>query len=176
MLFNDSMKDQIHTAGKPLDLVEPKNKIQKEALQKAKSKLEKGLILLAAHQKQIKLADRSEYRWEIADKYKDYGLTMDKDDTKRIKKSKMAVVAKTPKRKKAANCCTSRQVQGCLKKTWEQLPAHEQGGCYPSQANWSQATSSSRLPRVPGLCFYCGEMVTHKNRNRNKFPGKKTSK
>lgn len=91
-LFNNNMKDQIHTQEKPLDLVEPNNDTQKVAQQKAKSELEKGLTLLEACQKQIKLADRSEYGWPIVDEYKDHGLTLDKDDTKRIEKSKMAVV------------------------------------------------------------------------------------
>ena len=92
MLFNDNMKDQIDTMEKPLDLVEPNNDTQKVAQQKAKTEQEKGLTLLEACQKQIKLADRSEYGWPIVDKYEDHGLTLDKDDTKRIEKSKMAVV------------------------------------------------------------------------------------
>ena len=119
------MKDQIDATEKPLDLVESNNDTQKEALQKVKSELEKGLTLLAAHQKQIKLADRSEYGWAIVDEYEDHWLALDKNDTKRIEKSKMTVLTKTLKRKIATNRCASRQVQDCLQKTWEQLSAHE---------------------------------------------------
>ena len=66
-MFNDNVKDQIDAAEKHLDLVEPNNDRQKEALQKAKLELEKGLTLRAARQKQIKLVDRSEYGWTIVD-------------------------------------------------------------------------------------------------------------
>ena len=60
-MFNDNVKDQIDMANKQLELVELPNKAQREALQKAKVELKKGQNLLAARQKRIELADRSEY-------------------------------------------------------------------------------------------------------------------
>ena len=68
-LFNDNVKDQIDSAGKHLDLLEPSSEAQTVALQKAKDELEKGLSLLASRQKRIKLADRSEYGWAVIDEY-----------------------------------------------------------------------------------------------------------
>ena len=94
------MKDQIDFAEKHLDLLEPLSEVQKEALQKAKDKLGKGLMLLAGHQKRIKLADRSEYGWAVVDEYEDDELVLAEDDAKRIEK---AVAAKVVKRKKATN-------------------------------------------------------------------------
>ena len=55
-LFNDNVKDQIDAAEKHLDLLEPPSESQQVALQRVKDKLEKGLTLLAAGQKRIKLA------------------------------------------------------------------------------------------------------------------------
>ena len=60
-LFNDNVKDQIASAEKHLNLLKLSLEAQKEALQKAKGELGKGLTLLAGRQKRIKLADRPEY-------------------------------------------------------------------------------------------------------------------
>ena len=77
------MKDQIDSAEKHLYLLKLSLEAQKEALQKTKDELGKGLKLLAGRQKRIRLADRSEYQWAVVDKYEDYELALDEDDTKR---------------------------------------------------------------------------------------------
>ena len=99
-LFNNNVKDQIDTADKQLELVEPPNEVQREALQKAKVKLQKGRNLLAACQKRIKLTDRSEYGWTLVDEYEDDELASDEEDAKRIEKAEKAVAAKALKQKK----------------------------------------------------------------------------
>ena len=99
-LFNDNnIKDQIEAAEKQLDLLETATETQGEVLQRAKEELQKGLTLLADHQKRIKLVDRSEYGWALVDEYEDDELASDDNDAKRIEK---AAATKAWKRKKAA--------------------------------------------------------------------------
>ena len=158
-LFNDNVKDQIDSAGKHLDLLEPSSEAQTVALQKAKDELEKGLSLLASRQKRIKLADRSEYGWAVVDEYEDDELASDEDDAKRIEKAEKAVAAKAVKWKKATNPRANRQAQGRQQRTWEQPPAQEQRERFPSRVDWSRPSSSTgRPPRVAGQCWHCGEM------------------
>ena len=108
-LFNNNIKDQIEAAEKQLDLLETTTKTQGEVLQRAKEELQKDLTLLADRQKRIKLADRSEYGWALVDEYEDDELASDDNDAKRIEK---AAATKAWKRKKAANPCSGRQMQG----------------------------------------------------------------
>ena len=158
-LFNDNVKDQIDSAEKHLDLLEPSSEAQKEALQKAKDELGKGLMLLAGRQKRIKLADRSEYGWAVIDEYEDDELASDEDDAKRIEKAEKAVAAKVVKRKKATNPRAYRPTQGRQQRLWEQPPAPEQRERFPACVDWSRpSTPTGRPPRVAGQCWHCGEM------------------
>ena len=56
-IFNDNIKDQLDMVGKHLEHLGPLSEAQQESLQKAKKELQKGLLLIAAWQKRIKIAD-----------------------------------------------------------------------------------------------------------------------
>ena len=69
-IFNDNVKDQFVATAKQLELVNLPKGPQREAIDKAKEELKQGLEMIAARQKRIKVADRSEYDWAIVDEYK----------------------------------------------------------------------------------------------------------
>ena len=73
-------------AGKHLDLLELSVPAQKESLEKVKEKLQKGLVLLAGHQKRIKMAHHSKLGWAVVAEYEDDKLASDKNDAKRSRK------------------------------------------------------------------------------------------
>ena len=56
------------------------------ALQQAKAAVEEGIALLKDRHKVIKLADRSELGWAVANEYGEDELAKDLDDEKRIAK------------------------------------------------------------------------------------------
>ena len=102
--FNETVKDKIQEAQTVLNQSAP-------ALEKAKSALTEGEKLIDERQKQIRIADRSEYRWAKVEEYLDDELADNSDDEKRMykaelragRKRKAAEAAKNQKVKKGAN-------------------------------------------------------------------------
>ena len=94
----------------------------------------------------------SEYGWAIMDEYEGDKLASDKGDVKRTEKAKKVLTAKAVKRKKAANPQSSRQVQDCPQKSWEQSSAHEQ-----RIATLRNPIGHDQLP-VADPCFHYGEI------------------
>ena len=128
-------------------------------LQRAKEELQKGLTLLADRQKRIKLADRSQYGWALVDEYEDDELALDDNDSKRIEKAEKAAATKACKRKKAANPCSGRQMQGPQPRTWEQPISQKPRERFPPRAEWALPPNATSRPlRVAGPCFQCGEI------------------
>ncbi len=70
------------------------------ALDRAKEALKKGRSIIAERQKLIRLADRSEYGWNVVDEYLADDLASGSDDEKRIEKAEKAAERKAGKRRK----------------------------------------------------------------------------
>ena len=82
-IFNDNMKDQIVATAKQLELVNLPEGPQREAIDKAKEELKQGLDMIAARQKRIKVADRSDYGWATVNEYKQDQLAADKEEARK---------------------------------------------------------------------------------------------
>ena len=96
-IFNDNVKDQLLSTGKHLDGIEATTSAGQEALDKAKRELEQGLQSISARQKQIKVADRSEFGWATVDEYEQDVLAENEDDAKRLEKAEKAASLKSAK-------------------------------------------------------------------------------
>ena len=77
------MKDQIVATAKQLELVNLPEGPQREAIDKAKEELKQGLDMIAARQKRIKVADRSDYGWATVNEYKQDQLAADKEEARK---------------------------------------------------------------------------------------------
>ena len=156
------MKDQLDAVGKQLDQLEPSSEAQKESLQKAKEELLKGLVLIAARQKRIKIADRSEFGWGTVDEYEEDELASDDDDIKRLEKAeKVAATKATKKRKMApqrsAGYSNSYKSQQQRLQDRTPLPTVPRAPM-PGPPGVPPLLPPGRPPRMPGPCFHCGEM------------------
>ena len=80
---------------------------QRNAIGKAKDELKQGLEMIAARQKRIKVADRSEYGWATVDEYEQNQLVADKEDAKRLEKAEKLAGSKAAKWKKVTSISRS---------------------------------------------------------------------
>ena len=99
-IFKDNVKNQFLAMGKHLDSIEANNDTGREALEKAKRELEPGLQLIAARQKRIKVADRSEFGWATVDEYEQDALAENEDDAKHLEGAEKAASLKSAKWKR----------------------------------------------------------------------------
>ena len=77
------MKDQIVATAKQLELVNLPEGPQREAIDKAKEELKQGLDMIAARQKRIKVADRSDYGWATVNEYEQDQLAADEEEARK---------------------------------------------------------------------------------------------
>ena len=77
------MKDQIVATAKQLELVNLPEGPQREAIDKAKEELKQGLDMIAARQKRIKVADRSDYGWATINEYEQDQLAADEEEARK---------------------------------------------------------------------------------------------
>ena len=97
-IFNDNVKDQFVSTAKHLEFVDvPSTSGQQEAIDKAKEEFKQGLEIIAARQKRIKVADRSEFGWATVDEYKQDQLAADEEDAKRLEKAEKSAGSKAAK-------------------------------------------------------------------------------
>ena len=72
----------------------------KSPVSKAKQNLKEGKELLEARQKLIRLADRSEFGWDVVKEYEEDELAEGSDDEKRIQRAEKAAEKKAASKKK----------------------------------------------------------------------------
>ena len=112
----------------------------------------RSCTLIADRQKLIKIADRSDFGWEVVEEYEEDELAENSGDEKRLAKAEKAAERKVSKRKTAAKQRRQR---------WPPPPARS------PQLNAAQLGAGSPpiplLPKMPGLpvrkvgpCFSCG--------------------
>lgn len=178
--FNDEVVEKLESVEADLEQSTSSGEVPEEvatSLEKAKRTIKEGMSLLEERQKMIKLADRSDYGWELVNEYETDELAEDSDDEKRISKAEKAAEQRLLKKKKVAA-----QKKGVAK--WS--PREHADWWQP--ANWRQAgygpytlrsigqgspfslpvargsgalgpgmSGSTRPSRPIGPCFACGE-------------------
>jgi hypothetical protein len=124
--------------------------------------------LLEERQKMIRLADRSEYGWDVVSEYQSDELAIDSDDEKRISKAEKAAEKKVLKWKKSvvgkAGNKSGRPMQqwGASSRQTGTLQAPPQAVLPWSRSPFMPIQSGTvsqpaRGSRMPGPCFSCGE-------------------
>lgn len=130
--------------------MEPPSLGQQESLQKAKEELQKGLMLLAACQKRIRIANHLEFGWETVDEYEDDELALDEDDAKQLEKA----AAKTSKKRKIVP-------QWSFGNKSQQQKTQQQA-LLPMKSEMitgsGEITPPGRSPKIPGPWFNCLEI------------------
>ncbi len=130
------------------------------ALQRVKESLKKGRSLMADRQKLIRLADRSEYGWQVVDEYTADDLAEGSDDEKRIEKAERAAERKAGKRRKKRSADAAAMAAKPRGGNQFRLVAQAPTAPVPPLA-YHQPKRQATLPvtsRPLGPCFGCGEM------------------
>ena len=86
-----------------LEKVKPTRAQETAALRSAKEQLQLGTKAIIKHQKLIRLADRSEYRWQLVEAYQQDKLADSEKDAKRIKEAEKALELKNRLKSKQAS-------------------------------------------------------------------------
>ena len=113
--------------------------------------------MIAARQKRIKVADRSEYGWATVDEYEQDQLAADKEDAKRLEKAEKSASSKAAKRKKVTS--TSRSDSGRRPQSRPMEPVRRFP--VPGPVNSGQPPPLQAQPYRPrplGPCWNCLEM------------------
>ena len=159
-IFNDNVKDQLDAVGRQLDQFEPSSMVQKELLEKAEEELTKGVMLIAARQKRIKIADRSEFGWGTVDEYEEEELASNNEDEKRLEKADKAASAKAAKKRKVVpqrGYTHRNQPQQQRPQDHTLLPARSLTPA-PGPTGALPPLPPGRPPRMSGPCFNYLEM------------------
>ena len=160
--FNETVKDKIQEAHTALSQSTP-------ALEKAKSALHEGEKLIDERQKQIRIADRSEYGWATVEEYMDDELAENSDDEKRMFRAEL----RAGRKRKAAEAAKNKAKKGISAKPafarysavrGDGLPISSQS--YPPSAQTLYGVRGV-LPSGQGApasvsslgpCFQCGKL------------------
>lgn len=178
--MDDALEEVEEELGK---IVTQKNARSSDALEKAKEGIKEGRKVIQERQKMIRLADRSEYGWDLVNEYQADELAEDSDDEKKISKAEKSAEKKASKRKRssgsglyyAASKRRAWDTRGQTSKpggqSWE-----PKGTTMPRQSSWPGMRSPAAGPSNKiGPCFKCGEFghikVDCKSRaSSNKYP------
>ena len=153
--FNEEVREKMATASAAISTMPSSTTVDK-----AKEALKEGEDLIAARQKVIRIADRSEYGWATVDEYEEDELADNSDDEKRLYRAEMRAG-----RKIKANAAKNKKKKDSFRKEWR--PRYQQDILNTSTQSTSQQSSSSAattsaraIPTVQGLgpCFLCGKM------------------
>ena len=143
-----------------LEKVKPTRAQETAALRSAKEQLQLGTKAIIKHQKLIRLADRSEYRWQLVEAYQQDKLA-DSEDAKRMKEAEKALELKNHLKSKQAS-------------NKEKMDPQQPSGFQPQQflgsfgfpppVPFMPPLFNQPVPfpwpavRVPGRCFQCLQM------------------
>lgn len=103
--FNEEVAEKLESAEQELTNIATASDTPPRivsALEKAKKSLQEGTSLLGERQKFIRLANRSEYGWELVNEYQSNELAENSDDEKKISKAEKAAEQKVQRKRKAA--------------------------------------------------------------------------
>lgn len=141
------------TSGTALKALESGN------IPKAKEELNKGISLINARQKIIKLADKSEFGWATVQEYVSDELADDEADASKIKKAekRAAVKIKTLQEKKRKT--SSKVSSASAPPSFSASRPGGSFGSFPSVSGYfrPQSRYSYNSSRVSDMCFRCGK-------------------
>ena len=155
--FIEEVKERVEAADDLLSKVKTASDRDNSTLKAASEELEAGTKALLMRQKHIRMADRSELRWQVVEAYESDELASGDKDAKRIEKAEKTAEQKVERRRNKAVLKGSRN---------HPLRHGNQPICDPAMPGPSRAfvpamALSQMLPppkRVPGPCFHCLEM------------------
>ena len=158
-LFNEEVDEKLEVVEAELEKIAHKDSSSrsKATLEKAKSSLQEGRDLIASRQKLIRLADRSEFGWDLVKEYQADELADDSDDAKKIAKVEKAAEKKVTKRKRTASQSSLAKRKNFM------VQRANRGGAQPTHS-WEPSSTSGASPKVAtkvassarvGPCFSC---------------------
>ena len=101
--FNETVNNSIQSAASLLEKVKPATPQDTAALKSAKELLQQGTKTIAERQKHIRLADRSDYGWQLVEAYQQDELADSKKDAKKIEDAEKAVELKNRRKRKTSD-------------------------------------------------------------------------
>ena len=165
--FNDAVAEKLEEVGTELENVNKEGAtadVKKEAVDRATKLVKEGKDLIEARQKMIRLADRSEYGWDIVNEYEADELAADSEDEKRITKAEKAAEKAAEKRlvKRRKTSLVSARSRFQFKAANVANTAVIPTQSWPARSSFSvgnigPGATTSRAPKVIGPCFGCGE-------------------
>ena len=102
-LFNEEVNDSIQSAASLLEKIKPTVAQYTAILKSAKEQLQQSTKAISECQKLIRLADRSEYGWQLVEAYQRDELADNEKDTKKIEEAEKAVELKNRRKHKQAS-------------------------------------------------------------------------
>ncbi len=132
-------------------------------MNKARQTIKEGRQLLEERQKMIRLADRSDYGWELVSEYEADELADDSDDEKRITTAEKAAEQRLIKKRKTSANQRGRTASVKWSRdsppVWRAAPPIRGSGIMPVTTDRTGLLSNvgARMPRPAGPCFSCGE-------------------
>ena len=173
--FNEEVAEKIQEAATELQSVvvpaeaEAVN-VPVRVLEKAKKAITEGMSSIQDRQKLIRIADRSDFGWDVVQEYQADELAADSDDEKKLSKAEKAAEQKSQKRKRGAASGKKTgfgpQAQSPRSEWWKTRvgppmavspfpqfpPVQWHGG-----RSFTPTSSIPRSGRVLGPCFACNE-------------------
>ena len=101
-VFNEEVNDSIQSAASFLEKIKPTAAQDTAILKSAKEQLQQGTKAISERQKLIRLADRSDYGWQLVEAYQRDELADNEKDTKKIEEAEKAVELQNRRKRKQA--------------------------------------------------------------------------
>ena len=151
--FNLDINEHIQKAREEAVKIVPSSETGAKSLEKLKAELHQGSQAIAAHQKQIKVADRSDYGWAVVEAYDSNELAENSEDEKRLFRAEKAAEKKCSKRRRRF----PRKDELVQKLAWNQsteMTPQSVSAVATKQAG-SSGGQTSQASRPIGPCFRC---------------------
>ena len=153
--FNEMVNDAIQSATSQLEKVKPVTAQDIAALKSAKELLQQGTKAIAKRQKHIRLADRSDYGWQLVEAYQQDELAENEKDAKKIEEEEKAVELKNRRKCKASD----KEKAAVPQKSTSFRPPQFMGSFgLPLPPPFMPPSFQWPAVRVLGPCFHCLQM------------------
>ena len=110
--FIEQVKDHVEAASGLLSRMKPADEREDATVKAAMEELSQGAKVLAARQKLIRIADRSDLGWQVVEAYESDELASGDEDAKRLEKAEKVAEQKAKKRRKKLALRSSRNRTG----------------------------------------------------------------
>ena len=152
--FNLDIDEHIQKAREEAVKIIPSSETGAKSLEKLKAKLHQGSQAIAARQKRIKVADRSDYGWAVVETYDSDELAENSEDEKRLFRAEKAAEKKCSKRKRRFPR-KDESVQKLARNQSAEMTPQSVSAVATKQAGSSDGQQTSQASRPIGPCFRC---------------------